>query len=1671
MQKITKFIKEKIFFFFLLFTNIFFIYSQDKNIEIIQNFTNINKQAVQKNAAINYKGDAPFVMLSAYSKDLNLKETISYRINVKGQWSDWIAFKKPADGENLDRVVFDAVFIDTSFSEIEFKSTEIFNSNIVFRLYIPEFTEKARQKAGIKPKKAVVLKAIQGNCVQPAFEGRTDWCPDGSCTKPSGSSISPTHIVIHHSAGNTVSSDYGAVVKGYWDYHVNTRGWSDIGYNWLIDPNGVLYEGRGDKIRGAHSPCMNGSSTGICLIGQYSASQPNATIITALEQMVAWDASDKNIDILATSHNTNLGHTIANVSGHRTGKVQYPSSNCTSTECPGNNVFNMMASIRTNAANVACYAGVSVSKPKLFLVATFGSNGIEAKWTANTESNLTGYRLYYAEDNTQAVWKVAANESTLNASATSVQLGSYTNFVEVPTSEPKHYKLTAVGDDNGTAVESAASIILSKASGTETDKVLIVDGFDRRGGGYSNSTKDFIGKYVNATDNGTAMQIASTKNEHIISGSVNLNDYKAVIWTLGDESTTDETFSNAEQTLVKTYLENGGHLLVSGDELGWDLSNKGSTADKAFYANYLKAIYVDDGATSYNPASGVASSILNGKTINFNTEEYTTSYPDAINTNGGSVVLNYAQSGKMGGVYYQGNFGSSSTGGSVLYLSFTLETSPLADMTDVISAFLGQLVSIPNEAPVAVADTAQTLEDTATSIDVLANDTDTTNNIDPSTVVLQTNPTNGTAVVANNTVNYTPITGYFGNDSFSYTVKDTDGAESNIATVSITISENNPGTPVTNEADPNHPKRDMRGIWISTVANLDWPSSASASSASQKNELIALLDDFKTKGINSLFFQVRPASDALYDSNIDPWSHFLTGTQGTAPSPFYDPLSFIITEAHNRGMELHAWINPLRVNQGSYALAASHVKNQHANWIMENGTTDLLNPGIPAARNYVVSVVNDIVSRYDVDGIHFDDYFYPYGGTSNALDASAFSTYNPTNLSRADWRRNNINQLVASVNTAIQQNNTSQNKNVVFGISPFGIWKSGTPPGISGLSAYDAIYTDALAWLNAGTVDYVSPQLYWKFGGGQDYAALSAWWDDQAASKNRIHIPGLALYRLASGDGNWAASEILNQINKNRESQNAATYGQLFFRAKNLKDNLKSIGGSLQANQYKHPSVPINLSWKESFAPNAPTGLSYSGNTLSWTASTTASDGDNARKYIVYRFANVAEASSAMNNGTKIVSVVAGNSIDVAATWLDQPNNVFVVTALDKNNNESLASNTVAVAGNTSYCTAQGNNSVYEWIKGVKIGSDNKTSGNDGGYADKTSQTFTIEKDRDITILLQPGYKSTKYNENWKIWIDLNQDGDFDDAGEELFDNPGQTKNNVSGIIHIPATATEGVTRMRVGMNGTSANYTLNACGNFAYGEVEDYTVNIIPKDTSNPDALCSLKGNSSYYEWIANVTVNGQTKTSGNDGGYEDYSSFVFNLQENSTYNISLAPGYRSTQYNENWKIWIDLNQDGDLEDAGEELFDNPGQTKGTVTGSITLPTNLANGNYRMRVGMNGSSANYTLNPCGTFAYGEVEDYIVTITGSSSSRIEEVKSIEASIIAYPNPVDDILTIRLNSSVRDITVYGINGALIYQKAIRKEESHTIQTSTWGSGIYMVVIQGVGKKQVIKILKK
>ncbi len=328
--------------------------------------------------------------------------------------------------------------------------------------------------------------------------------------------------------------------------------------------------------------------------------------------------------------------------------------------------------------------------------------------------------------------------------------------------------------------------------------------------------------------------------------------------------------------------------------------------------------------------------------------------------------------------------------------------------------------------------------------------------------------------------------------------------------------------------------REFRAAWIATVANINWPSKNNLSTQQQKDEAIRILDMLKEANFNAVIFQARPAGDAMYNSSLEPWSYYLTGTLGKAPAPFYDPLAFWITEAHKRGMELHAWLNPYRAHHttGGPVTSASIVKKMPQQISRLRNGMYWMDPSDEVTQNHAAEVIRDIVKRYDVDAIHIDDYFYPYreyNGGKDFPDDRTWNAYKKTggNLSRADWRRANVNKFIKRIHDEIKQ----VNKEVRFGISPFGIWKPGYPAGIKGSSQFDELYADARLWLNEGWLDYFSPQLYWKSEGPQSFPALLQWW----AGENKVnrHLwPGLNTVGL-NGVSDRPA-EIIKQINTTR---------------------------------------------------------------------------------------------------------------------------------------------------------------------------------------------------------------------------------------------------------------------------------------------------------------------------------------------------------------------------------------------------------------------------------------------------------------------------------------------------------------------------------------------------------
>ena len=472
------------------------------------------------------------------------------------------------------------------------------------------------------------------------------------------------------------------------------------------------------------------------------------------------------------------------------------------------------------------------------------------------------------------------------------------------------------------------------------------------------------------------------------------------------------------------------------------------------------------------------------------------------------------------------------------------------------------------------------------------------------------------------------------------------------------------------------PKRELRATWIATVSNIDWPLSRFDSVTKQKNDLTNLLDNLKSAGINCVFFQIRPECDAFYASSIEPWSYWLTGQQGKIPSPYYDPLEFAVSEAHARGLEIHAWFNPYRaeVSVGSHPMSPNHAVNQHPEWILYFSAINqnLLDPGLQEVRDYVTGIILDVVTRYNVDGVHFDDYFYPYPNSSVGFpgitteDAITFASYPRGFTNIGNWRRDNVNLLIAQVYEGIK----AAKSYVKFGISPFGIWKNSVPEGIVGLDAYNEIYADALSWINAKSIDYLTPQLYWPFDGGQDYGKLLPWWAEQM--NDRHLYPGQGAYRLSI----WPPNEIPRQIRLNRDTKNV--YGSVFFSAKRVLSNVNGFTDSLKLDLYRYPALQPTMTWLDSIPPNHPTELSAgnqaNGIRLSWLKPDPASDGDTAMASVLYRFP--ANESTDFDNPQYILKILPANKQEyLDDNGKEEQTYAYYVTALDRLNNESHPSN------------------------------------------------------------------------------------------------------------------------------------------------------------------------------------------------------------------------------------------------------------------------------------------------------------------------------------------------------------------------------------------------------------
>ncbi|WP_297094346.1 family 10 glycosylhydrolase [uncultured Draconibacterium sp.] len=420
----------------------------------------------------------------------------------------------------------------------------------------------------------------------------------------------------------------------------------------------------------------------------------------------------------------------------------------------------------------------------------------------------------------------------------------------------------------------------------------------------------------------------------------------------------------------------------------------------------------------------------------------------------------------------------------------------------------------------------------------------------------------------------------------------------------------------------SQPKYEFRAVWVATVVNIDWPSKPGLSTDAQKREIVDILNLHKSLGMNAIILQVRPAADAFYQSDLEPWSRYLTGVQGQAPLPFYDPLKFWIEECHKRGMELHAWLNPYRVAQKlDDPLSIDHIAFRHPEWILKYGTRLYFDPGLPQAREFVTDVVQDIVKRYDVDAIHFDDYFYPYPLKEEFPDTTSFKLYNRgfTAENKADWRRENVDITIKMLNDSIKATKPW----VKFGISPFGVWRNKTddPMGSdtkAGTTNYDQLYANIIKWQKEGWIDYTLPQLYWQIGHPTvDFQLLANWWKDHAYG--RAMYIGQAPYKVSSTSQTkeWTEpDQLTKQIRILRSIPEIQ--GSSFYSSKWFNGDLLGLQDSLKLDYYKSPAIVPPMPWLDNQAPQAIAKVKKSGRKVKWTPAETQNEMDKAWSYVLY---------------------------------------------------------------------------------------------------------------------------------------------------------------------------------------------------------------------------------------------------------------------------------------------------------------------------------------------------------------------------------------------------------------------------------------------------------------------
>ena len=470
-------------------------------------------------------------------------------------------------------------------------------------------------------------------------------------------------------------------------------------------------------------------------------------------------------------------------------------------------------------------------------------------------------------------------------------------------------------------------------------------------------------------------------------------------------------------------------------------------------------------------------------------------------------------------------------------------------------------------------------------------------------------------------------------------------------------------------AQSRYPKREFRGAWIQCVNG----QFQGMPTQKMKQTLISQLDNLKGAGINAIIFQVRAEADALYRSSYEPWSRFLTGVQGKAPQPMWDPLQFMVEECHKRGMELHAWINPYRAQtKGTTALSPMHPYNRYPELFVRYAGQLYFDPGYPESRKYICKIVRDIVTRYDIDAIHMDDYFYPYPNPGEDFpDHVSFAQYGRGYSNKADWRRDNVNVLIKEIHETVRECKPW----VKFGVSPFGIYrnKKNDPNGSDtrGLQNYDDLYADVLMWINNGWVDYNIPQIYWEIGHpAADYDNLIHWWARHAASRP-LFIGQDVMRTVNKAD---ARNPLQNQMPAKMKLQRSlpTVQGSCQWYAAAVVDNAGNYRTMLEKEYHRYPALIPESPFMDDKAPGKVKKVkmvwTYEGPVLFWTAPKAKDEMDKAVQYVVYRFDKKEKVN--LDDASHIVAITRDHFYPLPYND-GKTKYQYVVTALDRLHNES----------------------------------------------------------------------------------------------------------------------------------------------------------------------------------------------------------------------------------------------------------------------------------------------------------------------------------------------------------------------------------------------------------------